>query len=148
MRLHGRSPIQFLPVALLLTAIAIHGVRIVAFDEDPQRGSAFAMFASVDIGATREVRVSVPADRQIIVEIPDGLEGDRSSLADAPTDAAARSFGRLVLDLTWQVDGDAATVGGDATFDQVRVEVVGFYAVGRTVSTHVLTNVLVSRSGS
>lgn len=148
MRVRGQSPIQFLPVALLLTGIAIHGVRVVAFDEDPQRGSAFAMFASVDIGATREVRVSEPGDPPVILDIPDTLEEERQRLADSPTDASARNFAALVLDLTWEVDHDTATVGGDATFDQVRVEVVGFDAAGRTITTHVLTDVLVRSAGS
>lgn len=148
MRSSGRSPIQFLPVALLLTGIAIHGVRIVAFDEDPQRGSAFAMFASVDIGATRAVRVTGPGDPPVILEVPDTLEDERQRLADRPTDASARRFGRLVLDQTWEVEGDAATVGGDATFTQVRVEVVGFSAEGRTVTTHVLTDVVVRSAAS
>lgn len=148
MRTHAQSPIQFLPVALLLTGIAIHGVRIVAFDEDPQRGSAFAMFASVDIGATREVRVSEPGDPPVILEIPGSLEEQRKRLADAPTDASAREFARLILDLTWEVDHGTATAGGDATFDQVRVEVIGFSAAGRTMTARVLTDVAVRNAGS
>jgi hypothetical protein len=147
MRSHDWSPTQLLPVALLLTGIAIHGVRIIAFDEDPQRGSAFAMFASVDLGSTREVRVSAPGDSPVNLEIPHSLDEQRKRLADVPTDDSARRFARLVLDLTWEVDGHTAMVGGDMTFDQVRVEVVGFDAEGRTLTTRVLTDVVVRGAG-
>lgn len=148
MRSHGWPPIRFLPVGLLLIGIAIHGVRIVAFDEDPQRGSAFAMFASIDLGATREVRVTRPGDPPLILEIPDSLEEQRKRLADAPTDVSARRFATLVLGLTWKVTNNAAAEGGDAIFDQVRVEVVGFDAEGKTLTTRVLTDVVVNRAGS
>lgn len=144
----GRSPIQLLPVALLILAIAVHGVRIEVYDEDPQRGSAFAMFATVDIGATRQVLATVPGDTTITLDIPDALEDLRTQLADAPSDGSARRLGRRLLEQSWEVEGDTASVGGGATFEQVRVQVVGLDAEGRTVSRQVLTDVVVGSPGS
>jgi hypothetical protein len=143
----SRSPIQFLPVALLVLGIAVHGVRIVAYDEDPQRGSAFAMFATADIGTTRRVLATVPGDTAVILDIPAALEERRARLADAPSDDSARRLATLLLALTWVVEGNTATVGDGATFDQVRVQVVGLDAKGRTVSRQVLTDVVVGSSG-
>jgi hypothetical protein len=142
-----RAPIQFLPVALLLLGIAVHGVRIEAYNEDPQRGSAFAMFSTVDIGTTRRVIATVPSDTAITLDIPDALEGQRARLADTPSDDSARRLANRLLDLTWKVDGHTATVGDGARFDQVRVQVVGLDADGRTVSRRVLTDVVVRNSG-
>lgn len=51
---------RLVPVLLLVVGIALHGVRILAHDEDPQRGTAFATFATVDIGATRQVLITEP----------------------------------------------------------------------------------------
>lgn len=150
MRPPGRSPIQLLPVALLILVIAVHGVRIEAYDEDPQRGSAFAMFATVDIGVTRRVLATVPGDTAISLDIPDGLEDLRTQLADAPSDDSARRLAHRLLERTWEVEDQTATVGGTTMFDKVRVQVVGLDAEGRTVSRQVLADVVVGdpRSGS
>lgn len=128
---------------MLILVIAVHGTRIEVYDEDPQRGSAFAMFATVDIGATRRVLATVPGDTAITLEIPDDLEGLRTQLADAPSHDSARTLANRLLERTWEVDGQSATVEGDATFEQVRVRVVGLEAEGRTLSRRVLTDVVV-----
>lgn len=142
------SPIRLLPVVLLILGIAVHGVRIEAYNEDPQRGSAFAMFATVDIGATRRVLVTVPDDTAIRLVIPDTMEELSTKLADAPSDDSARRLANLLLELTWELDGQTATVGEEARFDQLRVRVVGLDAQGRTMSRQVLTDVVVGNSGS
>ena len=145
MRPPNRSPLQFLPVVLLLLGIAIHGYRILAHDVDPQRGSAFAMFSTVDIGATRRVLATVPGDPPTSLEIPAVLEEERSRLADAPSDEPARRLATLLSEMTWEKSGRTATVGDDVEFDHVRVQVVGFDVEGRTVSRRTVTDVTVER---
>ena len=133
---------------MLLVGIAVHGYRIEAHDEDPQRGSAFAMFATVDIGATRRVVATAPGDEPIALQIPGELDDERAALADAPSDQAARQFADLLRSLTWDVEGRAATVGGGTTLDTVRVEVVALDADGRTLSTRVLADGVVGTADS
>ncbi len=148
MRPPGRSPLQLLPVALLIAGIAVHGFRIEAYDEDPQRGSGFAMFATADVGSTRTVLATVPGDTSIVLDIPDALEEQRARLAETPADDSARRLATLLLERTWEVDGRTATVGGGAAFDRVRVRVVGLDAEGRTVSRRVFTDVVAENPGS
>ena len=132
-----------MPVALLVLGIAVHGVRIEAFHEDPQRGTAFAMFATVDIGANRRVVATAPGDPTIVLALPDTLGATSERLTDSPSDDSARELAERLLEQTWEVDDDTATIGGDTTFDQVRVQVVGPDADGRTVSRQVFTDVVV-----
>lgn len=137
---------QLLPVALLVLAIAAHGIRIEAHDQDPQRGSAFAMFATIDIGATRRVLATVPGDAAISLEIPDAMKEASARVADAPSDDSARELAKLLLEQTWVVEGRTAMVGGDVEVDQVRVQVVGLEAEGRTLSRQVFADVVVGIS--
>ena len=143
MRPPRRSPIRLLPVALLILAIAVHGVRIGAYDADPQRGSAFAMFSTIDIGATRRVLATVPGATAIMLELPDSMDEQRERLVDAPSEGAARELATRLLEESWEVDGQRATVGDGDRFDRVRVQVVGLDPEGRTVSRRVLTDVTV-----
>lgn len=106
------------------------------------------MFATVDIGATRRVLTTVPGDTAIVLTIPDDLGELRTQLRSSPSDDSARRLADLLLELTWEVDGHTATVGGGATFDEVRVQVVGLAAEGRTLSRQVLIDVVVGHSGS
>jgi hypothetical protein len=153
-----RSLLRFLPVAMLLLAITVHGVRIVTIEDDPQRGSAFAMFATVDIGATRRVVATVPpvtpGRPEVTLEIPDSLESDRAALAERPTDDAAREVAALLLDLDWEVDAGSGSVAPEpgtddqslepaAPVDRVRIQVVGLDADGTTISRQVFTDVVV-----
>ncbi|GAA5137225.1 hypothetical protein GCM10023339_77240 [Alloalcanivorax gelatiniphagus] len=137
-----------LPVALLLAVIAFHGYQVVVLEDDPQRGGAFAMFATIDIGATRKV-LATAEDGSVVLDLPASLDAERRALLDRPTEEATTRFAEVVLDLTWDVeDGRAtATADGPQVFDSVRVQVVGFDADGRTISRRVLTD-LVVESGS
>lgn len=148
MRSPGRYVVQALPVALLLTGISVHGALIVDRDEDPQRGSAFAMFGTVDIGATRRVRATTPGEPAVVLTIPAELEDLRVGLVDSPTDDSARRFAERLLRLEWQVSGAAATVGDGVTFDTVRVEVLGLDADGRTFSRQVLADAVAEARAS
>ena len=144
-----RFLIQYLPVSLLLLGISIHGVRIIENDEDPQRGSAFAMFATVDIGGLRaawSLRCQAPPPISLV--IPDALDEERVRLTDAPSGNSARDFAEGLLDLTWEVQGHRATVGEGVTFRHVRVQVVGLEVDGRSVSKRILTDVVVEGLGS
>ncbi len=138
---------RVLPVALLLVAITVHGLRIELRGEDPQRGSAFAMFSTVDIGATRRVIATV-GDGAIVLEIPETLHDARERLVDAPSADAANRLGAQLLELSWQVDGDTAAVGDDVTFDVARVRVIGLDADGWTLSSQTIADVVVRRPGS
>lgn len=142
------SAFRLLPVALLLLGIAVHGVQIVAFDNDPQRGSAFAMFATIDVGATRSVQATVPGEVAVALDLPDSVQGRVSSLVDSPSDEAARDLADELRSMTWTVTGATASVGDDTQFDQVRVQVVGLGAEGRTIVRQVLVDVVVSGPGS
>jgi len=137
-----RSPLTALPVVLLLSVIAFHGFRVVAENDDPQRGGAFAMFSTIDIGATRKV-VATAEDGAVLLELPGSLDDERAALLDRPTEEATTRFAEAVLDLRWTVeDGRAsATPRGLQTFDSIRVLVVGFDADGRTISRQVLADV-------
>lgn len=131
---------RLLPVALLVTGIGVHGVRIIAQHEDAQRGTAFAMFASVDIGATRKVEATGvgPGGRPLDLEIPPALERERQGLVDSPTQGRAAQFANLLASQSWFVSSDLASVGGTATLHSVEVRVLGLRATGRSLSRMVL----------
>lgn len=147
MRLLDRPAARFLPVGLLVLGIAVQGVRIVALQDDPQRGTAFAMFATVDIGTNRRVVATVPGDPEIRLEIPAALDERKNRLADTPTDAAASELAGLLLDQTWTIEGETATARGGSAgddVDAVRVQVVGLEADGRTITRQVLADEVVA----
>jgi hypothetical protein len=135
-----QSFLRWLALALLLAGIVLHGIQVVAHDEDPQRGSAFAMFATVDIGATRRVLATVPEEPGLILEIPDELRDESGELADSPDSDAARSLAEELLELSWTIDDDKATEGGPRTFDAVRLQLVRLEVDGRKLSSEVLVD--------
>ena len=138
---------MWLPVGLLLAAIVVQGVRIEQYNADPQRGSAFAMFSTVDIGATRRVIATAPGDPTIRLEIPAHLEKMRLRLRDVPSEEVTRKLAILLLESRWEVEGDTATVGGVEAFDEVRVEVVGLEADGGVLSRQIFADVVASDTG-
>ena len=141
-----RSLAPLLPVALLLLVIAFHGFQIVAHEDDPQRGGAFAMFATVDVGATRKV-VATTQDGAVALDIPASLDERHAALLDLPSQDSATRFASLLRGLTWDVSDGVATEGGAVTLDNVRLQVVGLDAEGRTIVRQVLVDVVVgSRS--
>lgn len=117
----GRSAGRLLPLGLLLVGIAVHGVRIETTGEDPQSGSAFAMFATIDVTATRRVLVAGPDLRPL--ELPDALTEQAARLADAPSVAGAQRL------------ADALRAH---TRDEVHVTVVGLDADGWTMTRRTL----------
>lgn len=138
---NGWRSLRYLPLALLLAAIAAHGVQIVAYDSDPQRSGAFGMFATVDIGATRRVIVTGSAENDVKVEIPENLRGSVSALKDAPSSRKARELVETLQQGTWHVRDGVAISGGSTRLDQVRLRVVALDAEGRTIVTKVLVDV-------
>ena len=151
MRLLDRPAARFVPVGLLVLGIAVQGVRIVTLHDDPQRGTAFAMFATVDIGTNRRVVATVPGDPVIRLEIPAALEERTKRLADTPTDDAASELAAMLLDQTWTIEGGTATADDGSVGDEVdavRVQVVGLEADGRTITRQLLADEVVSGSGS
>lgn len=137
-----RSLATPLPVVLLLFVIAFHGFQIVAHEDDPQRSGAFAMFATVDVGATRKV-VATAEDGAVAIDIPASLDERHAALLDLPSEDSARRFASLLRGLTWGVSDGVATEGGAATLDDVRLQVVGLDAEGRTMVRQVLVDVVV-----
>ncbi len=132
------------PVALLVGLIAFHGYQVIALEDDPQRGGAFAMFATIDVGATRKV-IATDGEGSIELELPDALDGKRTAALDRPTADAVTDLAEAVLGLSWTVkDGRAtATPDGEVRFDEVRLQVVGFDADGRTITRRVITDIVV-----
>ena len=128
------------PVALLVGSIAGHGYAIVANEDDPQRSGAFAMFATVDIGATRTI-IADTANGSVSLDVPDSLDQRTSNLADHPSETAARALAAALLKRSWTVEDGEATEGGSTTFDEVRVRLVGLDANGRTLVRQVLVEV-------
>jgi hypothetical protein len=124
--------LRWLPVALLAVGIAVSGLRIVAHDDDPQRSTAFAMFARVDIAANRRVLVT---SGKSAVEIPTHLLEERRELQVVPTDDEAREFADLLL-------------ADDPDLDAVRVQVVGLDTDGTTIVRQELADVDVARDES
>jgi hypothetical protein len=133
-----------LPVLLLVGLILFHGYRVIALEDDPQRGGAFAMFATIDIGATRTV-IATSDDGEVLLELPASLDQQRTTLLDRPTAEAATDLAESVLELAWTVEDGRATASdaNGVQLDQVRLQVVGFVADGRTISRHVMTEVVV-----
>jgi hypothetical protein len=121
--------LRWLPTALLVGGIAVSGFRIVAYDDDPQRSTAFAMFATVDIAANRRVLVTVPDKPTVLLEIPDDLQDERRQLQVVPTEEEARHFAALLQD-------------ADPELTDVRVQVVGPDTDGRTITRHVLVDIV------
>lgn len=115
-------------MALLVGGVAVSGFRVIAFEDDPQRGTAFAMFATVDIAANRRVIVTVPGAPGV-VEIPATLYVERRRLQVVPTQDQARRFAALVLD-------------ADPALSTVRVQVLGLDTDGRAVTRQVHVDVV------
>jgi hypothetical protein len=135
-----RTLAMVVPVGLLVGSIVGHGYAIVAHEDDPQRSGAFAMFATVDIGATRMV-IADAADGTVRLDMPDSLDHRTADLVDHPSEQTARALAAALLDRGWTVEDDEATEGGSTTFDDVRVRVVGLDADGRTLVRQVLVEV-------
>jgi hypothetical protein len=133
-----------LPVVLLLGLIIFHGYQVVALEDDPQRGGAFAMFATIDIGATRRI-IATSDDGDVLLELPASLDEEGTVFLDRPTAEAATRFAKSVLELSWMVEDGRATASDEdgVMFDQVRLQVVGFVAEGRTITRRVMTDVVV-----
>jgi hypothetical protein len=142
MQLRGRALISWFPVTLLLVGITAHGSQIVLNKEDPQRGSAFAMFASVDIGATRRVFVTVPSNDSLQLVIPENFQDTASQLADSPTESNAQAFAEYFLGSLWDDDGELSPETGSRP-SEVRVRVIGLDASGTTLGQQVVADVVV-----
>jgi hypothetical protein len=136
-----RSLATWVPAGLLLCSIAGHGYQIVAHEEDPQRSGAFAMFATVDIGATRKI-IATSTDGSALLEIPESLHARGDDLLDHPSEESAARLADRLRRLTWTVVGGSATEGGPTSFEGVRVQVVGLDAEGRTLGRQVIVDVL------
>lgn len=133
--------LRVLPLALLVTGIGVHGFRIIAHHEDAQRGTTFAMFATVDIGATRRVEASgTGPDGPVDLEMPSALEPQRQALADSPSQDRANQFATLLAAQAWSIGRDGASVGGNVSLAHVDVRVVGLRATGRSLSRVVLVH--------
>jgi hypothetical protein len=137
----GWDALSWLPVAILLGLIAFHGTKIVTLDDDPQRSGAFAMFATVDVGATRRIiATAATGDEQVRVHVPESLEKVSDELADTPSASSARELASALLDLEWRVQDGTASEGGSIRFDEIQVEVVGLRADGRTLRRYTLAD--------
>jgi len=139
--------LRFLPLAILLVGIGVHGALVVTLDDDPQRGSAFAMFSTIDFGSTRRVVSVAPGVTPISLEVPEDLGPMEHRLGERPTLARAEVLGARLLDRTWTVTGDNAVEGGPTTFSRVQVTVIGLDADGRSVTRQVLITADVSEDG-
>jgi len=106
------------------------------------------MFATVDIGATRRVIATAPAETAITLAIPNELSQVRERVLDAPTDGSARMLATQLLERSWLVEGDTAVVGDGVSFEQLQVQVVGLEAEGRTLYRQVLADVVVDAEPS
>ena len=142
----ARSPAMLVPAGLLLCSIAAHGFQIVAHEDDPQRSGAFAMFATIDVGATRKV-LATTAEGTVVIDLPASLDQRTTALLDHPSEEAATRMASDLRSLTWTVSDGAATEGGTETFDGLRLQVVGLDSDGRSFVRQVLVDVVVG-SGS
>ena len=134
---------RLLPVTLLLVGVAVHGYRVIALHDDPQRGTAFARFATVDIAANRHLVVTAADDPGVVLAIPQELAAEARTLRVLPTDDGARRLAALLLARTWTVSGGVATAGAGEPLAGVRVQVVGPDSEGRSITRQVHTDVLV-----
>lgn len=142
--------LRYLPLGLLVLGVAWHGFLIEAKDHDPQRGTAFAMFATIDIGATRrvEIEAGLPQDSPVDLVLPESLAEQKRRLAASPSEEAAQRLAVHLLDRAWEVEGRTASVGGDTRFDQLRLTVIGLRADGDNVSRHIFADVVVDERRS
>jgi hypothetical protein len=141
----ARSSLTLVPVVLLLCSVAFHGFQIVVHEDDAQRSGAFAMFATVDIGATRKIIVTAQ-DGAVVLEVPASLSPQGASLLDHPSREAAAELASHLRGLTWDTVDGGATEGGEDTFGDVRVRVVGLDGEGRSLERTVLVDVVVGAS--
>lgn len=116
-------------MALLVGGIVVSGFRVFAYDDDPQRGTAFAMFARVDIAANRRVVVTTPGEPAAVLEIPRDLLEERRRLQVVPTADAARDFAEQILE-------------ADPSLSVVRVQVFGLDTDGSTLVRQELADVV------
>ena len=138
----ARSPAMLVPAGLLLCSIAVHGFQIVAHEDDPQRSGAFAMFSTIDIGATRKV-LATTSEGTVVLDLPTSLNDRATALLDHPSEEAATRMASDLRELTWTVSGGTATEGGTDTFDALRLQVVGLDSDGRSFVRQVLVDVVV-----
>lgn len=142
----ARSLAMLVPAGLLLCSIAVHGFQIVAHEDDPQRSGAFAMFSTIDIGATRMV-LATAQDGTVVLDLPASLDQQVTALLDHPSEEAATRLAVELQGLTWTVSDGTAAEGGTDTFDGLRLQVVGLDSEGRSFVRQVLVDVVVG-SGS
>ena len=88
----ARSPAMLVPAGLLLCSIAVHGFQIVAHEDDPQRSGAFAMFSTIDIGATRKV-LATAAEGTVVLDLPTSLNDRATALLDHPVRGGGHADG-------------------------------------------------------
>ena len=136
-----RSLATWVPAGLLLCSVAGHGYQIVAHEDDPQRSGAFAMFATVDIGATRKIIATSP-DGDVLLDIPESLHERTEDLLDHPSEESAARLADDLRELSWTVVDGSATAGGSTSFEGVRLQVVGLDADGRILDRQVLIDVV------
>lgn len=138
----ARSLAMLVPAGLLLCSIAVHGFQIVAHDDDPQRSGAFAMFATVEVGAIRKI-LATAEDGSVVLDLPPALQQRATTLLDRPSEDAATRLASELRKLNWSVSDGRATAGGTDTFAGVRIQVVGLEAEGRSFVRQVLVDVAV-----
>jgi hypothetical protein len=85
------------PVAILLVVAAAQVLLVHTVDLSPWKGGGFGMFAAVDGGAVRSVRIRVDAPgRSEMVHVPASLEVDADRAAALPVTWLLDRLGRAV----------------------------------------------------
>ncbi|MDH3729503.1 MAG: hypothetical protein OES13_00055 [Acidimicrobiia bacterium] len=130
-----RALISWLPVGVLVAFVAVQIFLMTTVSADPQSGSGFAMFSTVDILSTRRiVATGIVFDEPITFDIPDDLQEQAMRLRSQPTTARATQLARELAERQW----DPVVEGAFARPTSVEVTVWGITAEGRTLSSRAM----------
>ena len=130
---------RWLPVVVLLVAIAAQAILMVSANADRQSGSGFAMFSSLDFAGSRVVRVDAVAGGEAVqVEPPPALVDDFEQLLITPTDRLSTDVAMQLRAMGWTISDGVASAGGELSFDRVTVQVRGLTSDGRVLGSQVL----------
>jgi len=131
--------VRLLPVGVLLIAIAAQAVLMQTVNADPQGGSGFAMFSSVDFDGSRVINAWALVDDQAFrLELPSDLT-TTDDITITPTNRRAQQLADELASLSWDLsDPELAVSGGDQQLDAVTVTIRGLTADGQTLGSKVL----------
>lgn len=136
----GLQWLRLLPVLVLVAAIGTQAFLMLTINADPQSGSGFTMFSSVDFAGSRAVaaHTTAPDGSVIVLHLPPSANDAVDQLLITPTNGLAQDLAQDLATQSWTLDSGLGTSGGDQELQSITVLVRGLKADGRELTAQVL----------